>query len=94
MEHILVRHRVNDYPKWKEAFDNFVDTRKSYGEKSFQILQKDDDTNNLFVLFSWDKKENAQRFFDSTDLKDTMQAAGVTEAPEIYFLSEAAKGNL
>jgi heme-degrading monooxygenase HmoA len=94
MDHVFVRHRVDDYPKWKEIFDNFIDTRKSYGEKSFQVLQHDEDMNNLFLMFAWDNKENAQRFFESSELRDTMQRAGVAEAPEIHFLNEADKGDL
>lgn len=94
MNHVLVRHRVDDYPKWKAVFDNFVDTRKSFGEKSFQILQHNGDNNNLYLLFQWDNKENAEKFFESSDLKNVMQEAGVAEAPEIHFLNEADKGNL
>ena len=94
MEHVLVRHRVDDYPKWKEAFDNFVETRKSFGEKSYQVLQHDEDTNNLYLMFGWDNKENAQKFFESSELKSTMQKAGVAEVPEIHFLNETDRGSL
>jgi heme-degrading monooxygenase HmoA len=90
----MVRHKVNDYKSWKEAFDNFVDFRRSSGEKSFQILQHDEDSQNLFLLFEWDSADNAQKFFDSPDLKSTMEKAGVAEEPEINFLSESARGVL
>jgi len=94
MSHIFVRHRVEDYPKWKEVFDNFVDTRKSFGEKSFQVLQHNEDANNLYVLFQWDSMENAHKFFESSDLKNAMEQAGVAKAPEIHFLNETDKGDL
>lgn len=94
MNHVLVRHRVDDYPKWKKVFDNFVGTRKSFGEKSYQVLQHDKDTNNLYLVFGWDNKANAQKFFDSSELKNAMQEAGVAETPEIHFLNETDKGNL
>ena len=94
MTHIFVRHRVNDYPAWKKVFDEFVDTRRAMGEKSFQVLQKDEDTNNIFLVFTWDSAENARKFFDSEKLKETMGHAGVAEKPDINFVSEADHGVL
>lgn len=94
MSLIMVRHRVNDYKSWKEAFDNFAKFRKSSGEKSYQIMQHGEDSKNLFLLFEWDSDSNAQKFFDSPELKDAMEKAGVAEEPEINFLSEAAHGKL
>ncbi len=92
MSHLLIRHKVNDFAAWKEAFDNFVDVRKEFGEKSFQILQHTEDSNNLYLMFEWDSVENARKFLESPELKTTMENAGVAEAPEINFLNEAFKG--
>jgi hypothetical protein len=94
MTHVFVRHRVNDYGTWKAAFDNFVDFRRSSGEKSFQVLQQDKDTNSLYLMFQWDNPENASKFFDSDNLKKTMEKAGVAEKPEIVFLNQSDSGDL
>jgi hypothetical protein len=32
--------------------------------------------------------ENAQKFYESEDLKKVMKKAGVTDKPDIYFLEE------
>ena len=94
MTHILVTHRVNDYATWKKVFDEFVETRKSFGEKTYQILHPTEDPNNLTLVFGWDTPQNAKRFFESTELQTTMQNAGVAEKPTITFMEESAHGTL
>jgi quinol monooxygenase YgiN len=94
MQYVLVRHKVNDYSKWKTAFDDFVDIRRDGGEKSYQIFHPDGDPNNLILLFKWDSLENARKFMQSDKLKEAMQKAGVAEQPDIHFLEEVEKGTL
>ena len=38
MASVLVKHKVENYEKWKTEFDAFIDHRKRSGEKSFQIF--------------------------------------------------------
>ncbi|MEJ2050320.1 MAG: cyclase [Calditrichota bacterium] len=94
MVQVLVRHKVKNYSNWKTVFDNFIDTRKSGGEKSWKIWHPDDDPNNLWMLFEWDNINNAHSFFDRTDLKDTMNKAGVIEQPDIFYLKEYDHGTV
>lgn len=94
MTEIMVRHNVQDYAKWKNEFDNFVDTRKSSGEKSYRILHPSDNPNDLVLFFEWDSPENARKFFTSQELGTTMKRAGVTGEPRIEFVSEVAQGKL
>ena len=94
MTHVMIKHKVQDYAAWKAEFDNFADTRRSSGEKSYRILHPSDDPNDLTLLFEWDSPENAETFLSSKELKSTMQRAGVAEEPKIQFLNEVAKGNL
>ena len=92
MAHVFIRHKVNDFKTWKKEFDGFVNFRKSSGEKSFQILRPQGDSDNIHLLFEWDSVENAKIFLGSTDLKDAMNRAGVSEKPEIRFLEEVEHG--
>ena len=94
MAHIMIRHKVGNFEVWKEAFENFAATRKASGEKSFTVMRHEENANNLYLLFEWDTAANARAFLDSSELKETMQAAGVTEAPEIQFLNKAIDGTL
>jgi len=92
MAYLLIRHETRDYATWKAAFDGFSETRRASGEKSYQIFHPDDDQNNLWLLFQWDNLENARAFMASPDLKETMDAAGVVEPPEAFFLEEYGQG--
>ena len=94
MAHLLIRHKVKDYAAWKATFDAFVETRRTGGEKSWQIWHPHDDPNNLVVLFEWDNLGNARAFMTNPDLKRTMEEAGVVEPPEAYFLEEYDRGTV
>ena len=92
MAYVFAKHKVADYKVWKSIFDAFIETRRAGGEKSFQIFHQDNDPDNLYLMFEWDNLDNARKFMSSEDLKNTMRKAGVTEAPQIHFLNELAKG--
>ena len=94
MAHLLIRHKVKDYEKWKATFDGFIETRRASGEKSWQIFHPDDDPNNLLILFEWDNLDNARTFMENPDLKETMGKAEVLEPPEAYFLEEYDRGTV
>lgn len=94
MTYMFIRHKVNDYDTWKAAFDKFTGFRKSAGEKSYRILRHQEDPNNIYLFFEWDSLDNARKFIDSADLKEAMRRAGVSEQPEIHFLTEVDKGAL
>lgn len=93
MTTVLIKHPVEEYAKWKSAFDDFIDYRKAGGEKSYQICRPIDEPNNVVILFEWDSVENAKKFLDSQDLKDAMQKAGVVGPPEITLMETTAKGS-
>ena len=94
MAHLFVRHKVKDYPAWKKVFDGFIETRRSGGEKNYQIFHPDSEANNVLALFEWDNIENAKKFAHSSELKEAMGNAGVVEQPEIYFLEEYTQGKV
>jgi hypothetical protein len=92
MAYVLVRHRVNDFALWRKAFEDALETRREGGEVSFRIMNGVADPLLVVGLFEWDSVENAKVFFDSSGLKSKMEAAGVAEQPEIYFLENVLQG--
>ncbi len=92
MAHLLIKHKVKNYPAWKKVFDGLIETRRAGGEKSYQILHPDNDENNLLAIFEWDSLDNARKFTGSQELHDAMGNAGVIEQPDVYFLEEYASG--
>lgn len=94
MAHMLIRHKVKNYPEWKKVFDGFISMRKAGGEKNYQIYHPDNDSNNVVAMFEWDNLDNAKKFANSSELKETMNKAGVIDHPEIYFLDEYDSGTV
>ena len=94
MAYLLVRHKTEDYAKWKAAFDKFGPVRKAAGEKSYALCHVAGEPNNIVVLNEWDSVENLQKFLQSDELKAAMQEGGVAEKPEIHILEPIEKGAL
>ena len=88
MPHILIRHKVEDYAKWKPAFDEHGATRQAKGSKGARLFRNADDPNEVLILFEWDNMERARQFIQSEDLRQTMQRAGVSDQPDLYYLDE------
>lgn len=89
MVHMIIRHKVADYSRWKEAFDSHLNTRKAAGETEYRVLLSVDDPREVTLFFDWDSLERARRFVGSDDLKKAMQLAGVVGEPDVRFLEDA-----
>jgi heme-degrading monooxygenase HmoA len=94
MAHILVHHKVEDYKKWKLAFDDHLAYRSKNGSKGGKVFRSSSDPNEVFVLLEWDSIENAKKFTQSDQTKEVMKDAGVVGMPAIYFVDEAAHTTL
>jgi heme-degrading monooxygenase HmoA len=88
MSFMLVRHTVDDYAKWKPLFDEHGAAREASGFKGGYLLRSAENPNELFLLLQTEDLDQARRFAQSDDLRQTMQRAGVSGAPEIFFLEE------
>jgi len=88
MIHVLVRHKVADFPRWKEVFDSHLNARVRAGETGFRLFQSTSDPRDVTLLLDWESANSARQFMDSDDLKAKMQEAGVIGTPEIQFLED------
>ena len=89
MQHILVRHQVDGFERWKRAFDGAVEMRKEAGELSYRLFQLNADREDLVLLFEWESEESAKRFLESPELGKAMAKSGVLGKPEILYLRAA-----
>ena len=65
MVHVLVRHKVSDYNRWKEAFDSHLNARKRAGETGFRLFHNVEDMREIFLLLDWQSVEEARKFMTS-----------------------------
>jgi heme-degrading monooxygenase HmoA len=91
MPYILVRHKVEDYAKWRLAYDEHGAARQASGCKGTHVFRNAEDPNEIVILLEWDDLENARQLIQSEDLREAMQRSGVTDQPDIYFLDDAGR---
>jgi len=88
MPYLLVRHKVEDYARWKSVFDAVAALRRTSGSQGGQLFRNAHDPNELVALFEWDDLGKMRQFAQSDDLREKMHEAGVPDRPDIYFLEE------
>jgi len=88
MAYILVRQNVEDYGKWKQAFDAHQSFRSENGSKGGKVFQSANDPNEVFVLLEWESIESLRKFSQSESLKEAMKQAGVVGMPDVHLLEE------
>ncbi len=88
MPYLLIRHKVRDFATWKPVFDEHGSTRRASGSKGGYLFRNASDLNEVVMLFEWADLNKARQFTQSEDLRKTMERAGVTDRPDIYFLEQ------
>ena len=89
MAMVIVRHKIKDFDTWKKAFDGHKPAQAAAGLSNPRVFRSADDPNETVVLFDAQDIGKAKTFASSADLKSTMQAAGVVDKPDVYFLNPA-----
>jgi len=70
MMHLLVHHKVKNYPEGKKIFDEHATTRKKSGSGGGHLFRSSEDKNDVFIMLEWDTPGNAKKFIESDDHKD------------------------
>ncbi len=86
----LIDHDVADFDTWAKHFADHAPARRKAGITSERVYRGADDRAKVVVVLGYESADEARRFFDSADLRETMQRAGVTGAPRVTF-SESVK---
>lgn len=81
MPYTVARMKVEDYDKFRGSFfsEGTIALRQSYGSQSGRLFRSSSDPKEIIVLAEWDDLENARRFFQSNELRERQQRAGVVE---------------
>jgi len=93
MHYTLIIHEVEDYPAWKQVFDQAADIRKQAGELSYQVLRDEHDPNKIVHFSLWISTAAARAFFESPELVEIRAKAGV-KSPEFIYLQQLESGVL
>ena len=87
MSFYVVSHKVHDFGKWKNVYDDFESVRQKYGVKEQLLIQAFDDPNHVLVVGQGDI-DAIQRFISSEELKEGMKDSGVSSEPNLFVGDE------
>lgn len=88
MAHMLVRHKVADFEKWKSVYGEHRTAREAAGLKDLHLWRNEGDPSEVILLFEMSDVSKAKKFANSPDAKEKMQGAGVQGSPDVVFLLE------
>ena len=84
---MIVWHKVRDYGQWRPIFDQHAAMQREAGHFNPRVFHSADrNKSEIVVVFDTEDTKKAKEFAASPDLKEAMMAAGVLDAPTIYFL--------
>lgn len=86
MKHLLIRHKVADFAKWKRAYTAHAPARQAAGLKELHLLRNVEAPNEVVILFAAANIAKAKALLASADMKAALQKAGVVGKPDFCFL--------
>lgn len=89
MAHMLVRHTVEDFERWRPVYEEHAAARREAGLSELFVWRKEGQPERIYILFEIDDLDRAIEFAGSDDLQRTMEKAGVVAPPDVAFLYEA-----
>lgn len=89
MVRMFIRHEVDDYERWRKAYDDFAQERDGMGVRDASVYRSIDDGGDVTVTHDFDDADAAREFAGSPKLRDAMQDAGVSSPPQIWFVEQA-----
>ncbi len=86
MPHLLIHHKVQDFPAWKAIYDDHKPARDTATLTELHLLQGANDPNELVILYEAQDLGKVREFLTSDDLKEAMGRAGVVGEPTLVEL--------
>jgi hypothetical protein len=87
MPYVLIRTRVQDFAKWRVAYDKHLGMRKAAGLTERYLLRNADNPNEVIIFFEASDLGKARAFSVSTELRQKMRESGVVDESDIFFLT-------
>ena len=89
MVRMFVRHPVEDFARWKQAYDDFDEERQEWGVQGDAVFQAVDDPKDVTVWHDFESLNAAREFVESDRLREVMGEAGVAGEPTIWYTERA-----
>ena len=86
MSALLIRHRIADYPSWRQVFAEQAPIRWANGCRGGRIFRNADDPGEIVILLDWDDFRRARLYSQSDELNESLKLAGITDHPDLWVL--------
>jgi quinol monooxygenase YgiN len=88
---LVVAHEVEDFDRWKKAFDADEGNRKSAGMLGHHINRGRDNPNQVSVFMALTDVARAKAFASSDTLKRSMAEAGIKGPPQVIWMKPVSE---
>jgi len=89
MATLFVKHDVEDFGTWKQAYDAFSAERETMGVTGHGVYQAEGNPNNVTIYHHFESMDAAKAFLGSDRLREVMMEAGVQGEPDAWFTTKA-----
>ena len=79
-------HKVGDFEKFKSRFESNALLRKQFGSTGATAYRSLENPDEVVVISDWGNKEQAKKWSESEQLKDSWKSVGATGLPKIYYI--------
>ena len=83
MATVIIRHKVEDYAKWKRGYDEADWFRKQHGIRYASVHREESNPNDIIAVHQFKDMKGAKDF--SNAVPPLMEKIGVIGSPEIWF---------
>jgi hypothetical protein len=89
MATIIVRHEVEDFDKWKPAFESDIPKLKELGMTNEKVYRDKDNPNIVTVIGDCESVDKIMEYMGSDEIKEKMASGGVVGKPEVFVMESA-----
>lgn len=93
MPYVLIQHTVAKYKSFEPVYKDDSERRKRLGSRASRLFRDVEDDTRLFALFEWDSLENAQKFANSSELREAREWATDSVPAKVFILEEVLSGD-
>ena len=86
MAKLITEFNVEDFDRWKAAFDSMRSLRKKYGCTSEAIYRGSENQNEVVTILLWESHEHAKHWINSPELAAIKAKAGTGGPRNFYFV--------
>jgi hypothetical protein len=83
MATLIIRHKVEDYTRWKRGYDDADWLRKQHGITYASIHREESDPNDIIAVHRFKNMKGAKDFAKA--VPSLMREIGVIGKPEVWF---------